>query len=39
MKSYLEETEDVFKEVNSSEKGLSSSEAEKRLEENGKNTN
>ena len=37
MKSYLEETEDVFKEVNSSEKGLSSSEAEKRLEENGKN--
>ena len=37
MKSYLEETEDVFKEVNSSKKGLSSSEAEKRLEENGKN--
>ena len=37
MKSYLEETKDVFKEVNSNENGLSSAEAEKRLGENGKN--
>ena len=37
MKHYLEETADVLKEVNSTENGLSSSEAEKRLAENGKN--
>ncbi|MBQ8944250.1 MAG: HAD-IC family P-type ATPase, partial [Clostridia bacterium] len=37
MKHYLEEAESVLKEVNSTENGLSSAEAEKRLEENGKN--
>ena len=37
MKHYLEEAESVLKEVNSTENGLSSAEAEKRLEQNGKN--
>lgn len=37
MKHYLESTESVLKEVNSTENGLSSSEAEKRLAELGKN--
>ena len=37
MKYYLEETKDVLKELNSSPAGLSSEEAEKRLERNGKN--
>lgn len=37
MKFYLEETDRVFSEVKSSPAGLSSAEAEKRLEENGKN--
>ncbi|MBR3439427.1 MAG: HAD-IC family P-type ATPase, partial [Clostridia bacterium] len=37
MKHYLESTESVLKEVNSTENGLSSSEAEKRLAEIGKN--
>ncbi len=37
MKHYLESTEAVFSEVNSSEAGLSSQEAAKRLEQNGKN--
>ena len=37
MKHYLETTEAVFKEVNSTETGLSSAEAAKRLEANGKN--
>ena len=37
MKFYLEQTGSVFSKVNSSESGLSSSEAEKRLSENGKN--
>lgn len=37
MKYYLEEVDSVFKEVNSSEKGLTSAEAEKRLAEKGKN--
>ena len=37
MKHYLEQTADVLKEVNSTENGLSSAEAEKRLAENGKN--
>ena len=37
MKFYLEQIESVFSHVNSSENGLSSSEAEKRLAENGKN--
>ena len=37
MKFYLEQTESVFSQVKSSESGLSSSEAEKRLSENGKN--
>ena len=37
MKFYLEETEQVLKDVKSFENGLSSSEAKKRLEENGKN--
>ncbi len=37
MKHYLETTEAVFNEVQSTEQGLSSAEAQKRLEENGKN--
>ncbi|MBQ5390237.1 MAG: ATPase, partial [Clostridia bacterium] len=37
MKFYTETSEEVLKSVNSSENGLSSAEAEKRLEENGKN--
>lgn len=37
MKFYLEQTNSVFSQVKSSESGLSSSEAEKRLSENGKN--
>ncbi len=37
MKFYLEEAEKVFAEVKSSEKGLTSAEAAKRLEANGKN--
>ena len=37
MKQYLQSAEEVFKEVNSSPKGLTSAEAEKRLAENGKN--
>ncbi len=37
MKFYTETTEETLKAVNSSENGLSSAEAEKRLEENGKN--
>ncbi len=37
MKHYLESVESVFSEVKSTEKGLSSAEAEKRLAENGKN--
>ncbi len=37
MKFYLEQVEDVLKEVNSSIQGLSSQEAKKRQEENGKN--
>ena len=37
MKFYLEQTDSVFSQVKSSESGLSSSEAEKRLSENGKN--
>lgn len=37
MKFYLEETDRVFSEVKSSPAGLSSAEAEKRLEKNGKN--
>ena len=37
MKFYTETSEEVLKSVNSSETGLSSAEAEKRLEENGKN--
>ena len=37
MKHYLEETQKVLGELNSSENGLSSQEAAKRLESNGKN--
>ena len=37
MKHYLHEVADVFAEVKSSEVGLTSAEAEKRLEANGKN--
>ncbi len=37
MKHYLHEVSDVFAEVKSSEQGLTSAEAEKRLQENGKN--
>ena len=37
MKHYLHEVNDVFTEVKSSEQGLTSAEAEKRLQENGKN--
>ena len=37
MKHYLETAESVFKEVGSTEKGLSSAEAAARLEKNGKN--
>ncbi len=37
MKHYLHEVGEVFAEVKSSEQGLSSAEAEKRLQENGKN--
>lgn len=37
MKSYLEKAEDVLKEVDSNENGLSSSEAKKRIEKYGKN--
>ena len=37
MKHYLHEVADVFAEVKSSEQGLTSAEAEKRLQENGKN--
>ena len=37
MKFYLEETEKVFSEVQSSPKGLTSNEAQKRLERDGKN--
>ncbi len=37
MKFYLEEAAKVFAEVKSSEKGLTTAEAEKRLEQNGKN--
>ena len=36
-KYYLEETKDVLKSLNTSENGLSSNEASKRLEKNGKN--
>lgn len=37
MKHYLSTTEEVFRETNSSENGLTSEQAQKRLEENGKN--
>ena len=37
MKFYLEQIESVFSHVKSSEAGLSTAEAEKRLAENGKN--
>lgn len=37
MKHYLSSVEETFKEVRSSQEGLSSAEAKKRLEENGKN--
>ena len=37
MEYYLKEVADVFQDVNSSEAGLSSDEAAKRLEQNGKN--
>lgn len=37
MKHYLSTPEEVFKEMSSSEKGLTSEQAQKRLEENGKN--
>ena len=37
MKFYLEQIESVFKHINSSEQGLSTAEAERRLAENGKN--
>lgn len=37
MKHYLSTPEEVFKETGSSEKGLTSEQAQKRLEENGKN--
>ena len=37
MKHYLHEVADVFAEVKSSEAGLTTAEAEKRLEANGKN--
>ena len=37
MKHYLSTLEEVFKETSSSEKGLTSEQAQKRLEENGKN--
>ena len=37
MKFYLEQIDSVFKHVNSSEQGLSTAEAERRLAENGKN--
>ena len=37
MKFYLEQTDPVFSQVKSSESGLSSAEAEKRLSGNGKN--
>lgn len=37
MKHYLSTPEEVFKETSSSEKGLTSDQAQKRLEENGKN--
>lgn len=37
MKHYLESVEAVFKDLNSTENGLSSAEAEKRLAANGKN--
>lgn len=37
MKHYLSTPEEVFKETSSSEKGLTSGQAQKRLEENGKN--
>ncbi|MBR2892380.1 MAG: hypothetical protein IKB94_00865, partial [Clostridia bacterium] len=37
MKHYLHTTDEVFAEVKSSAEGLTSAEAEKRLEANGKN--
>ncbi|MBQ8015716.1 MAG: hypothetical protein IJ264_05990, partial [Clostridia bacterium] len=37
MKFYLEQVDSVFKKVNSSESGLTTAEAERRLAENGKN--
>ena len=37
MKEYLSSIEDVLKEQNSSEQGLTSSDAEKRLQQYGKN--
>ena len=37
MKYYLQEIAEVFKNISSGENGLSSAEAEKRLEANGKN--
>lgn len=37
MKEYLSSTDDVLKEVSSNSNGISSKEAEKRLEKNGKN--
>ncbi|MBF0927184.1 MAG: hypothetical protein HXK65_04005, partial [Clostridiales bacterium] len=37
MKYYLENVKDVLKELDSNENGLTSVEANKRLEENGKN--
>ena len=37
MKHYLHEVSEVFAEVKSTENGLTSAEAQKRLEENGKN--
>ena len=37
MKHYLENIENVFEEVKSNPQGLSSAEAEKRLQQNGKN--
>ena len=37
LKEYLKSVDDVLKDVNSTENGISSKEAEKRLEQNGKN--
>ena len=37
MKEYLQSTEEVLKELKTTENGISNKEAEKRLEANGKN--